>query len=47
MAPTALPHPLQTLLEKLFFGAWDDDILVVPPGATIAARNDTNIIAAE
>jgi len=29
-----------TLLEKLFFGMWDEDFVVVPPGAKIVERND-------
>lgn len=28
------------LLKKLFWGQWDEDILVVHPGETIIARND-------
>ncbi|MDP6379734.1 MAG: DUF1638 domain-containing protein [Phycisphaerae bacterium] len=28
------------LLKKLFSGQWDDDMLIVPPGSTIVARND-------
>ena len=34
-----------TMLDKLFNGPWDDDFLVVPPGRTIAARNDEKILA--
>lgn len=33
-----------SLLEKLFSGAWDDDFLMVPPGATIVARNDEDVL---
>jgi len=29
-----------TLLEKLFFGKWDEDFVIVPPGRSIVARND-------
>ncbi len=28
------------LLEKLLFGQWDDDFLIVPPGGVITSRND-------
>lgn len=33
-----------SLLEKLFSGAWDDDFLIVPPGAAIVARNDEAVL---
>ena len=33
-----------TLLEKLFFGCWDSDFVVVPPGGKLAARNDENVL---
>lgn len=33
-----------TLLKKLFTGPWDDDFLIVPPGGTIAARDDEQIM---
>ena len=33
-----------SLLEKLFGGVWDDDFIVIPPGASIAARNDERIV---
>ncbi len=33
-----------TLLEKLFFGKWDDDFLIIPPGHHIVAQNDTEIL---
>lgn len=36
-----------TLLEKLFFGEWDDDFLMVRPGRKIIARNDENILDTE
>ena len=36
-----------SLLEKLFYGQWDDDFLIVDPGRRIAARNDDDILAAE
>lgn len=32
------------LLRRLFEGPWDDDFLVVPPGAAIAARNNAEIL---
>jgi hypothetical protein len=35
------------LLCKLFEGPWDEDVLVVPPGARIAARNDELVLDAE
>lgn len=34
-----------TLLEKLFFGKWDEDFLLVPPGHHIVARNDIEVLA--
>ena len=34
-----------SLLERLFAGQWDDDFLLVPPGRSIAARNDTEVLA--
>jgi hypothetical protein len=33
-----------SLLRKLFEGPWDEDFLIVPPGATIAPRNDGEIL---
>ncbi|MBI5724510.1 MAG: DUF1638 domain-containing protein [Planctomycetes bacterium] len=33
-----------SLLEKLFFGQWDDDFLTIPPGKSIIARNDDLIL---
>ena len=33
-----------TLLEKLFFGLWDDDFVIVHPGRKITARNDDGIL---
>lgn len=33
-----------TLLEKLFFGRWDDDFVVLQPGRGLAARNDEGIL---
>jgi hypothetical protein len=35
-----------SLLKKLFWGAWDDDFVVVPPGSRIAARNDELVLEA-
>jgi hypothetical protein len=36
-----------SLLRKLFFGRWDEDFLIVPPGGRIVARNDENILDVE
>ena len=33
-----------SLLAKLFRGQWDDDFIVIPPGSSIAARNDEWIV---
>ena len=33
-----------SLLKKLFYGMWDDDFVVVPPGRAIAARNDDMVL---
>ncbi|GAG52161.1 unnamed protein product [marine sediment metagenome] len=33
-----------TLLEKLFFGRWDEDFVIVQPGRRIVARNDERIL---
>lgn len=33
-----------SLLRKLFWGQWDQDFLVVPPGGVIVARNDEQIV---
>ena len=33
-----------SLLKKLFWGRWDDDFLIVPPGQHIIARNDQAIV---
>jgi hypothetical protein len=33
-----------TLLEKLFYGKWDDDFVIVPPGRSVEARNDEMIL---
>ena len=35
-----------TLLEKLFFGRWDEDFLIVQPGQALAGRNDETILEA-
>ena len=35
------------LLRRLFEGGWNDDFLVVPPGARIAAKQDETILAAK
>ena len=36
-----------SLLEKLFFGQWDDDVVIVRPGQSIIPRNDDRILDAE
>ena len=33
-----------SLLRKLFLGLWDVDFLVVPPGGTIVAKNDDDVL---
>jgi hypothetical protein len=33
-----------SLLQKLFYGEWDQDFLIVPPGGTIVAKNDGSIL---
>ena len=33
-----------TLLEKLFFGRWDEDFVIVPPGGRVIARNDERVL---
>ena len=33
-----------TLLEKLFYGQWDDDFVIVQPGRKIVARNDECVL---
>ena len=35
-----------TLLEKLFFGRWDEDFVIVRPGQRIVARNDLRVLDA-
>ena len=35
-----------TLLEKLFFGRWDDDFVVLRPGEKLIARNDERVLDA-
>ena len=32
------------LLRKLVFGEWDDDFVIVPPGGTIRATHDENVL---
>ncbi len=32
------------MLRKLFWGDWDDDLLVIQPGRQITARNDGAIL---
>ena len=32
------------LLKKLFFGDWDDDFLIIGPGQTVVARNDSDAL---
>ena len=36
-----------SLLEKLFYGRWDDDFVIVRPGQRIVARNDESVLDAE
>ncbi|MFW6154408.1 MAG: DUF1638 domain-containing protein [Planctomycetota bacterium] len=36
-----------SLLERLFSGRWNDDLLVIPPGECIAARNDDEILGCD
>jgi hypothetical protein len=36
-----------SLLEKLFFGLWDEDFVVLQPGQRLVARNDESVLAAE
>jgi len=36
-----------SLLERLFFGRWDEDFLIVRPGERIVARNDDRILDVE
>ncbi len=33
-----------TLLEKLFFGLWDDDFVILQPRESLAARNDQHVL---
>ena len=33
-----------SLLRKLFYGEWDQDFVIVPPGGTIIARNDDGVL---
>jgi hypothetical protein len=35
-----------SLLRKLFWGQWDDDFVIVPPGGRIVARNDERVLDA-
>ena len=32
------------LLEKLFFGVWDDDFVILQPGQRLVARNDDGVL---
>ena len=36
-----------SLLKKLFYGQWDDDFVIVPPGGMIVARNDETVLDVE
>jgi hypothetical protein len=36
-----------SLLQKLLWGPWDQDVLVVPPGKRIVARNDQRVVDIE
>lgn len=36
-----------SLLRKLFFGPWDDDFVIVPPGGRIVARNDDTVLGVQ
>jgi hypothetical protein len=36
-----------SLLRKLFWGQWDEDFVIVPPGGRIVARNDDQILGVE
>ena len=36
-----------SILEKLVFGQWDDDFVIVRPGQRIVARNDESVLDAE
>jgi hypothetical protein len=36
-----------SLLGRLFNGPWDDDFVIVPPGARIAVRNDEQVLGFE
>jgi hypothetical protein len=36
-----------SLLEKLFFGRWDEDFVIAPPGRRIVARNDDDVLGVE
>ncbi len=33
-----------SLLRKLFYGDWDDDFLIIPPGRQIASSNDDDVV---
>ena len=33
-----------SLLRKLFYGDWDDDFLILPPGQTIKAAHDDSVV---
>ncbi|NLF30665.1 MAG: DUF1638 domain-containing protein [Planctomycetes bacterium] len=36
-----------SLLERLLGGLWDDDLLVIPPGGSITARNDAEVLGCD
>ncbi|MFA6133770.1 MAG: DUF1638 domain-containing protein [Phycisphaerae bacterium] len=36
-----------SLLRRLFYGQWDEDFLVLPPGAKVVARNDDAVVDAQ
>ena len=36
-----------SLLRRLFYGEWDEDFVIVPPGGMIVARNDGSVLEVE